>query len=116
MKIEFCDRFLKKYRNVKFHKNPSNEIRVVSCRQTDGTTDGNYPANSSFFVILLTYLKSDSSNKILCMTNTSIPFSHFEINTLLGDDPMFMAFSLYSVCWALLVFPKRHELLPHIRF
>jgi hypothetical protein len=50
MKIEFCGRFFfkKKYTNVKFHKNPSNESRFVSCSQSVGRTDGNGPANNGF--------------------------------------------------------------------
>jgi len=60
---------------------------------------------------------SSYTNKIVCELRTPrSPFPHFEINTLLGDDPTLMAVSLYSVFWALLVFPQRHELLPHNRF
>ena len=44
MKLEFSRQVFEKYSNVKFHKNPSSESRVVPCGQTDGCDE----ANSSF--------------------------------------------------------------------
>ena len=37
MKLDFFRQFLDKYSNIKFHENPSNGSRAVSCGQTDMT-------------------------------------------------------------------------------
>jgi len=37
MKLEFSRQFFKKYSNIKFHENPSNERRVVPFGRTDMT-------------------------------------------------------------------------------
>jgi hypothetical protein len=39
MKLNFLDRFFKKYSDIKFRKNLSSGSRVVPCGQTDGQTD-----------------------------------------------------------------------------
>jgi hypothetical protein len=49
MKIEFFDRFSKKYSNIKFHKNSSSGNRTVPCGQTDRLT---WRRQQSLFSIL----------------------------------------------------------------
>jgi hypothetical protein len=44
IKLEFSGQFFKKYPNIKFHENPSSEIRVVA----DGQADGQDEANNRF--------------------------------------------------------------------
>jgi len=46
MKLKFYLQIFEKYSNIKFHKNPSSDNRVVACGQTDGRTDKHDEANS----------------------------------------------------------------------
>jgi len=38
--LKVFDRFLKKFSNIKFHKNPSSMSRVFPCGEADRPTDG----------------------------------------------------------------------------
>jgi len=38
--LNFLDRFLKKYRNIKFHENEPSVSRTVPCGLTETQTDG----------------------------------------------------------------------------
>jgi len=38
MTLELSRQIFEKYANIKFHENPSNDIRVVSCGLTDRQT------------------------------------------------------------------------------
>ena len=48
MKLEFSLQICEKCLNIGFHRNPSNEKRVVPCGSTEGRTDGHYEAISRF--------------------------------------------------------------------
>jgi len=45
MKLEFSRQILEKHSNIKFQENPSNGIRVLSCKQT--RTVRQYESNNS---------------------------------------------------------------------
>ena len=66
--MNFLNRFSKKKKNSndKSHQNPSSGSRVVPCGGTDRWTEVHDEANSQFFSILRTRLKSVQCNGLCC--------------------------------------------------
>jgi len=65
MKLEFSRQILEKYSDINFYENPLSGIRVIPCGQTDGHDE----ANSNFFAILRTRLKTISKLQIVILSS-----------------------------------------------
>ena len=73
IKLEFYQHALEKSSNIKFHGYPSIGSRVVLCRRTNGQTRHN-GANSRFFAILRTRLKTDAfATQCKCFSRRTSP-------------------------------------------
>jgi hypothetical protein len=62
MILELAGQIVKKYSNIKFHKNPSSESRGVPCGQMEGQTNRHDEANIRFPPILRMYLNTKYSS------------------------------------------------------
>jgi len=64
MKLELSRQIFEKYANIKFHENPSNDIRVIPC----GLTDRGQKDMKKLIVVFRNFAKSSKKHK----TNNSL--------------------------------------------
>ena len=60
--LNFVDKILEKYANIKFHANPYGGSRVVPCGQTDGRKERHAEGNSRFSQFCERALKTGNFN------------------------------------------------------